>query len=53
MLESWMKNKIANKMNIPDFPFEVVDAAINLCYGVTIPRKSNIHDKVLLYEFDD
>uniref|UniRef100_A0AC34G585 BTB domain-containing protein n=1 Tax=Panagrolaimus sp. ES5 TaxID=591445 RepID=A0AC34G585_9BILA len=44
MFEFRMKETIENKMIIPDFPFEIVDAAINLCYGATVPRKFGIDD---------
>uniref|UniRef100_A0AC34FK38 BTB domain-containing protein n=1 Tax=Panagrolaimus sp. ES5 TaxID=591445 RepID=A0AC34FK38_9BILA len=53
MIESGMKESIENKMIIPDFSFEVVDAAIKLCYTSNVPQDLNLDDMLSLYQFGD
>uniref|UniRef100_A0AC34FQF7 BTB domain-containing protein n=1 Tax=Panagrolaimus sp. ES5 TaxID=591445 RepID=A0AC34FQF7_9BILA len=54
MLESGMKESIQNKMIITDFPFEIVETSINLCYNSNFPTSLfTIEDMLLLLKFAD
>uniref|UniRef100_A0AC34FA48 BTB domain-containing protein n=1 Tax=Panagrolaimus sp. ES5 TaxID=591445 RepID=A0AC34FA48_9BILA len=53
MFESGMKESIENKMFIEDFPFKIVDAAINIFYSNNVPRKFSFEDILSLYKFAD
>uniref|UniRef100_A0AC34F752 BTB domain-containing protein n=1 Tax=Panagrolaimus sp. ES5 TaxID=591445 RepID=A0AC34F752_9BILA len=51
MLGSGLKETTENKLDIKDFSFEVVDAAIKLCYSCGVPRKFTTDDLLSLYQF--
>uniref|UniRef100_A0AC34F6Y4 BTB domain-containing protein n=1 Tax=Panagrolaimus sp. ES5 TaxID=591445 RepID=A0AC34F6Y4_9BILA len=53
MFESGMKESVENKMFIEDFPFKIVDAAINIFYSNNVPRKFSFEDILSLYKFAD
>uniref|UniRef100_A0A914P231 BTB domain-containing protein n=1 Tax=Panagrolaimus davidi TaxID=227884 RepID=A0A914P231_9BILA len=53
MLKSGMKEAVENKMIIVDFPFKIVDVAINLLYGGRGTCKFVLEDLLLLYIFAD
>ena len=48
-----MKEAIENVMNIPDFSFVVVQAAVFLCYERQIPTLLNLDEKMKLLQFLD
>uniref|UniRef100_A0AC34FNX5 BTB domain-containing protein n=1 Tax=Panagrolaimus sp. ES5 TaxID=591445 RepID=A0AC34FNX5_9BILA len=54
MFESRMNESIENRMIIPDFPFEIVNAAIKLCYNSDFSTSSfTIEDLLSLFKFAD
>uniref|UniRef100_A0A914YZP8 BTB domain-containing protein n=1 Tax=Panagrolaimus superbus TaxID=310955 RepID=A0A914YZP8_9BILA len=53
LFESGMKESDENKMDIEDFPFEIVDEAVNLCYNSDVLPNFVLEDKILLYRFAD
>uniref|UniRef100_A0A914Y816 BTB domain-containing protein n=1 Tax=Panagrolaimus superbus TaxID=310955 RepID=A0A914Y816_9BILA len=53
MLESGLKESAENKMYIPDFSFEIVEAAIKLCYNRYIPLNFTLEDILSIYRFAD
>ena len=48
-----MKEATENQMNIPDFSFAVVEAAVFLCYERDIPTVLNLDDNMKLLQFLD
>uniref|UniRef100_A0A914QWR3 BTB domain-containing protein n=1 Tax=Panagrolaimus davidi TaxID=227884 RepID=A0A914QWR3_9BILA len=53
MLQSGMKEEIENKMIIVDFPFIIVEAAINIFYGEKVLKEFSFEDALSLYRFGD
>uniref|UniRef100_A0A914YFE0 BTB domain-containing protein n=1 Tax=Panagrolaimus superbus TaxID=310955 RepID=A0A914YFE0_9BILA len=53
MLESGLKESTENKMTVLDFSFEIVEAAIKLCYNRYIPLNFTLEDALSIYRFAD
>uniref|UniRef100_A0AC35GT60 BTB domain-containing protein n=1 Tax=Panagrolaimus sp. PS1159 TaxID=55785 RepID=A0AC35GT60_9BILA len=53
MLESGMKESIENKIEIKDFEFKIVEAAIKLCYRLNGPQKFTFEEMLLFFKFAD
>uniref|UniRef100_A0A914XT19 BTB domain-containing protein n=1 Tax=Panagrolaimus superbus TaxID=310955 RepID=A0A914XT19_9BILA len=51
MFESGMKEAEENKVEIKDFPFEIVEAAIKLCYHHSLVPYITLNDKMLILQF--
>uniref|UniRef100_A0A914Z0R0 BTB domain-containing protein n=1 Tax=Panagrolaimus superbus TaxID=310955 RepID=A0A914Z0R0_9BILA len=48
-----MKEAEENKVEIKDFPFEIVEAAIKLCYHYSLVPYATLNDKMIILQFFD
>uniref|UniRef100_A0A914Y052 BTB domain-containing protein n=1 Tax=Panagrolaimus superbus TaxID=310955 RepID=A0A914Y052_9BILA len=53
MFESGMKEAEENKVIIEDFSFEIVEAAIKLCYHHSLVTNTTLNEKMILLQFFD
>uniref|UniRef100_A0AC35GXF9 BTB domain-containing protein n=1 Tax=Panagrolaimus sp. PS1159 TaxID=55785 RepID=A0AC35GXF9_9BILA len=53
MVQSGMKESKNNYVEIPNYPFEVVEIIVKLCYDVFVPEAQIYENKVQLFEFAD
>uniref|UniRef100_A0A914R2G0 BTB domain-containing protein n=1 Tax=Panagrolaimus davidi TaxID=227884 RepID=A0A914R2G0_9BILA len=53
MFETKMKEGIENRVEITDFPYNIVEAGIKLCYDKTLATLTSMNDACLLLQFYD
>uniref|UniRef100_A0A914ZCY1 BTB domain-containing protein n=1 Tax=Panagrolaimus superbus TaxID=310955 RepID=A0A914ZCY1_9BILA len=53
MFQSDLKEAKENKVEIKDFSFEIVEAAIKLCYHHSLVPYATLNDKMILLQFYD
>uniref|UniRef100_A0AC35FW91 BTB domain-containing protein n=1 Tax=Panagrolaimus sp. PS1159 TaxID=55785 RepID=A0AC35FW91_9BILA len=53
MFETKMKEGIENRVEITDFPYNIVEAGIKLCYDKTLASLTSMNDACLLLQFYD